>query len=239
MQFSQENASDIRRYFNGSFVKFPQSGELLHYIEQSNDTSVRGKVYIPNDKGEWETRPFIYHLSPEGKQAQEVEFVLPRKSYFNYKGSAHILYRLPARQYHRGITRENTLICRLSSEGDFGNTHLDFECLNAYVGKQAFPKFEVREAELSYAVSRRVAVSSYNRRVFVDRVAVGKISYQGQGCIILENDIFLPEIQKLVESHGQSIIVKVADKEKKPRKVKVTQVLYQDEVLSSEMDSEF
>ncbi len=212
MKFCLEMSSDIKKYFQGSFVKFPMAGEVVHYVDRVDGHQIRGKMFAPTETGGFEEQPFVFHLNPEDSDTPDVEFILPRKSYFNHQNSAHILFRVPARQYHRGVTNENTCIACLDSDGDFPVQNLSFERITAYVGKQAFCDFRERPDWRSYAVSRRCAVSK-SRAVFMDRVRIGTISYNGQGCIMLSSDVFLPEVTKLVAEHGQNLIVKVAEKQ--------------------------
>jgi hypothetical protein len=211
MKFCQENSEDIKKYFQGSFIKFPQAGEVLHYVDRVEGHSIRGKLFAPDETGKMVESPFIFHLNPMDATTPDVEFILPRKSYFNHNGEAHLLFRIPARQYSRGVTAANTAVFKLEFE-DHRNLSLTFERLTAYVGKQAFLPFADRGN--SYAVSRRVAVSG-DASIFVDQTRIGCVDYEKQTITVLDA-LFVSELQRLVQEHGQQYEVKML--EATPRK---------------------
>ena len=215
MKFCVENSKDIQKYFSGSFVKFSgvrayhatedgegynpatEVGEKLFFVDQVSSDRVLGKYYT--DQGQ--TLPFVFYLHPRADDSPEVDFILPRKSYFNHNGRAYYLWRLPARQYHRGITEENTALGYLDLDGDISPVYgVGFELLSAYVGKQAFLNFSKRDEYSSYAVSRRMAVAS-NGMLMLDRVNIGHVDYDKKE-IHLKSDLFVPEVQAVVASHG-------------------------------------
>lgn len=242
MKFCQENHADIKKYFQGSFIKFPQAGDTVHFVDRVESTYIRGRLYSQNAEGKYEDQPFVFHLNPKDDNTPEVEFILPRKSYFNFDNAAYMLYRIPARQYHRGVTPDNTAIARLAMNGEFPSYNLGFDRLTAYVGKQAFCNFAQRGWD-SYAVSRRCAVAACGD-VFIDRTKVGRISYEGQGCITVHNEIFQSELERIVQEHGQQFLVKVAVKRPRakklgkgdvPKKAVVEEVtMFNEEVMSDE-----
>src|SRR4030095_1895113 len=167
MKFTSENYSDLRKYFQNSFVKFSgvvayqhKDGKYERMAELGERLFYVGEVQMDYAKGHYmedgQKKPFIFHLHNE-KHSPEIDFILPKKSYFNHGNRAFYLYRIPARQYHRGITEENTAIGYLD-EGGVNSVSLNLDRLQSYVGKQAFLNFRKREDMGSYAVSRRMAV---------------------------------------------------------------------------------
>lgn len=214
MKFCRQTSSDIKKYFQGSYIKFPEAGEVLHYIDRVDTDSIRGKLWAPDEKGVYSSEPFVYWLNNEDGSTPEVEYILPRKSYFNYDGRAFLLLRVPARQYHRGLTGENTSVVAVGADGNFTPYSLNFEVLTAYVGKQSFLHFAQRSVS-SYAVSRRIAVSA-SGQVFIDKVKVGTINYDDR-TITVVSDLFIPELQRVVKEHGQDFKVDVKKAVRKAR----------------------
>lgn len=217
MIFSANNVSDLKRYFQGSYVKFPMSGELVHFVDRVESNMVRGRFYGPNESGAMEEQEFRFHLySDEYMQANglvqpDVCYIMPRKSYFNHGSHAYLLRRIPARQYHRGVTSDNTSVLLLDYAGDFDPCSLKFDLLTSYVGKQAFPGFGPI-SDGSRAVSPRIAYTA-SGRVFVDMVRIGSINHADKE-IVVNSDLFFPELTAI----GGDYTVKTPTQERKPSK---------------------
>lgn len=191
MIFCSNNVSDLKRYFQNSFVKFPMAGEIVHYVDKVQSDGVRGRFYGPDDKGNMVEQEFLFELHHDDGLQPDVQFIMPRKSYFNHEGKAHLLKRIPARQYHRGVTSENTSIVNLHTNGDFLGVNLKFAVLHAYVGKQAFPPIRRLDGG-SVAISPRLAYAAAGN-LYVDQIRIGSINHDDK-VIHLSNELFLPEV---------------------------------------------
>lgn len=234
MKFCTDNVKDIDKYFRGTYVKFMgMSGvfsdgtecapaeELVHSIDTIQSNVIKGKRL---ENGE--TVPYQFLLYAEAvAPAPEVEFILPKKSYFNTDEGACLLSRIPARQYRRGICNDNTSIALLK-----GNTHtergVDLALLDKYVRKPQPYTFQVRD--VSYAVSRRIAVATTGA-VFVDSTQVGTINYEHKRLHVLP--LFMPEFLQVLRDLGQTdwtVMPPVAPVKKKPGAVKKPVVLIDD-----------
>lgn len=207
MKFCQETVSDLKKYFQGSYVKFPEAGEMLHMVEQVGSSCLMGKRWAPNEEtGDMEEQPYQFLLHPDDEFTPHIEYVLPVKSYFNYADRAMLLSRMPARQYRRGINHDNTALSYLTPSGSFDGWHMDFPTLHAYVQKQQFvPLEEVKTNGISYAISKRMAVTAAGL-LFVDRTRIGSINVQSKQ-IHLNHWLFLPEVAALVASQGNKFEV--------------------------------
>lgn len=186
MIFCSENAADIQRYFRNTFMKFPTfSGDQLYFVDHVNDYSVTGKYF---EKGE--VFPFDFKLHPTTvKSPITVEFILPQKSFFMFEGKLFFLYRVPARQYHRGIHRENTCVINVD---DDEAVPLSFELLDAYVQKQTVGNINDNVAVLHRRIAR------HNDRILLDRKVIATIPFQG--CIKMKEKVFQPEIERIIKS---------------------------------------
>lgn len=215
MKFCAENAKDIDKYFRGSYMKFPAlAGDAVHFIDRVEGEAVKGKVLQEGEKV-----PFVFHLySSSVSEPPEIEFILPKKSYFNTPQGACLLYRIPARQYRKGVCTDNTCIQLLHSATSFAPQDISFDLLTLYVGKQAFEKFA--ERTISYAVSKRMAVSAAGV-LFLDQTRIGSINYQ-KNQIQVNQQLFVPEVQAVLRTHKQDFEVTVKSESAKPKK-KVSQ----------------
>lgn len=213
MKFCQGNYRDIQKYFQGSYIKLPEAGETLHWIDRVYEDHIKGKLYQKNEKGEVEEEPFIYYLHPLSEASPEVEYIMPRKSYFNHEGRAMFLSRIPARQYHRGITAENTQIQALNATA-FVGISINASRLTAYVGKQAFMPFKQHAG--SYAVSSRMAVNELGL-LYLDTTKIGRVHYE-ERLIIVSNEMFIPEVERVLRNHGQTFTVQLAKPNSRAKK---------------------
>jgi hypothetical protein len=123
MEFSSSNSGDISRYYKGCFVKFKERGEVLHRIENITSQFVEGI----NEEGK------TFRVELRNEDPYIMSFVLPQKSIFKYRASLYLLEKIPAKQFKRGISDENTKITNLLS-GE--KAHLSFGILKAYTNKQ-------------------------------------------------------------------------------------------------------
>ena len=227
MKFCSENAKDIQKYFQGAYIKFPglqgvfgdgksaaDAGEIIHTVEHVTNDVIKGKRLEGKESVPYEF--FLY--SEQDQPAPEIEFILPKKSYFNdSQGQALMLFRIPARQYKRGVCSDNTSIVQLTAEGTFEAYPLTVVTLTEYVGKQAYHKFAPPVGP-SYAVTRRIAVAKCGH-IFIDRTKVGTIDYAAN-TIKLGRELFEPEIRKAMRQHGQAFNIVV--QEAPAKKVKKT-----------------
>lgn len=223
MKFCAENAKDIDKYFRGSYMKFvgmsatladgspvPVPAEAVHFVDRVEGDVVKGKF-----TQEGERVPFLFHLYPSSAApAPEVEFILPKKSYFNTPHGACLLYRIPARQYRKGVCADNTAIQLLHSAYAFAPQEISFDLLTLYVGKQAFEKFGPHNN--SYAVSKRMAVSMTGI-IFLDQTRIGSINYD-KSLIQVNQQMFVPEINSVLRTHGQDYTVVVKGESVKSKK---------------------
>lgn len=229
MKFCAENSKDIQKYFQGAFVKFPgmggvygdgsaakEAGDIIHTVDQVTPSSIRGKRREGDEDVPYE---FILY-SEDDVPPPEVEFILPRKGFFNTSNGAHVLFRIPARQYKRGVCTDNTMILRLQANGEFEQQPLDIGLLTAYVEKQAYRGFkECTPGMSSYAVSRRMAVTA-GGLIYIDRVKIGSINYQDKK-ITLGQNLFQQEVERALAEHGQfGIRIEIAAPNPNKKKVK-------------------
>lgn len=194
MKFCIENWEDIRKYFLNSYMKFPSIGDEVVYVTAVGPKSMKGNQLARDDSEAWE-----FTFCPDGS-AVEIEFILPRKSYFEYEGRCYFLYRIPARQYSRGINKENTAIVELTHDG-FGGRNIDLQLINAYASKPSFHGFKNTGEGTNYPVTPRMAVDATGI-LFIDRVRIGSVDYRNK-IISCNKELFVSEIQAVLREYGQ------------------------------------
>lgn len=193
MIFIPENYDDISKYYRQTYVKFREFGDKLFYIRD-----VLPKTIIGKDEDGVE---FELHMSKEFPY--EVDYVLPNKSVFQYKNHACVLSRIPAKQYHRGLTSQNTVINRIDRNGDVAGMHIDFDILKAFVGKQAFPVFDkaltVIGRKISVALSRRFSFVPNRKLILADHVPVAEVDHANKQILVYQQ-MFMPEVTALAKN---------------------------------------
>lgn len=208
MKFSKDNWEDIKKYFDKSYMKFPLLGDEVVYVESVSSAGMSGKRMKNAD---WDGWQFTFGGVDT---VAEVEFVLPRKSYFQSDNGAYLLTRLPAKQYKRGMCRENTSIECLTIHG-FEGVPLSLELINAYTHKPSFQGF-CEELGSSYAVSRRMAVDQTGK-IYIDHTRIGYIDVKERS-INCNIELFVPEIEQIVQEHHQNFSVICIKKPRQQRR---------------------
>ena len=188
MLFIPEAAEDITRYYKNTFVKFKETGDTLFYIKHVKDSVVHG---VSQDG-----TPFELYLS--NAYPYEVDYVLPRKSYFQYGSHACLLQRVPAKQYQRGISQNNVSLNALRANGGQADFGLDFSILMAFVSKQVFVNLDmaVNSINTSVVLAPRFAFVPSTRKVYADFLCVGQLLPKRKHLKCFHN-VFRPELEKL------------------------------------------
>ncbi len=194
MIFVPSALEDIRRYYTDTYVKFPQEfGDKLFFISGASPRKVEGQDEDGQEFVLWldENYPYV------------VEFALPRKSYFQHEDKALLLYRIPAKQYSRGITSSNTAVVKPVGNNKTINIGMSFAVLRSYVNKQKF--FSLPEAIATgfegCVLSSRMAYNRESRGIFIDTTMVAQVTPTKRSIKMLK-PMFRPEIESLVKDSG-------------------------------------
>jgi hypothetical protein len=195
MIFTSAVYEDISRYYRNTYVKFKEHGDRLFFIRAVGPDSVRGT--------DEEGTEFVIHLDDE--HPYEVDYILPRKSLFQYGKRSCMLQRIPAKQYQRGLSNGNTSIQSLNKMGGLAKHDIGFDVLKCYVAKQAYPSMDVTIANkarnISTAMSQRISYVHDCRGFFVDNVAVATLDKPSRSINMLHK-VFTKELQELAkDSH--------------------------------------
>jgi hypothetical protein len=167
-------------------------GDELFYIRNVDAFKVTGE----HESGE------EFELYYSENNPVDVQFVIPRKSYFQYKNRACLLQRIPAKQYHRGMCSENTIIGSLGRTGSVTNHDLGFDLLKAYVAKQAWPTFDKAVTSkgklLSVAMSPRFAYVPETKHIYVDHLPVARVEHPTKQVVVI-SQVFRPELETMAK----------------------------------------
>lgn len=229
MKFSQEWWRDLQKYYQGTFVKFPNikkhmdteetslDPDTIFYIRRVDPSRILG-TYL-NKEGVEE--PFEFLLWSEevhgDSSAPEVEFIFPQKTVYNADdGNVYFLSRIPAKQYRKGIAPENTQIIRLgNNEWSEHKTTINFPSLQQYCKKQEYYPYlpEQMLGKQPLALSNRFSIAKAGN-IFVDTRRIGRLlKTKNYYEIILGSPLFFKEVSKLFQH--LSIPIRISDEESK------------------------
>ena len=179
MLFVPSAREDIRKYYLNTFLKFKETGDMLLYLTGVDNYAISGQVE--------DGRDFKLYLSEE--EPYEVDYILPHKSFFQYKDKAMMLQRIPAKQYFRGISAENTAVMyKILGKGEPERCGLTFELLKAFVQKQKFYTLsEAIQAEemVSVVLSQRMMYMKSNKTIFIDFTPVAKVATDNKHLVLI------------------------------------------------------
>lgn len=114
------NREDFRQRYKGCFGFLLHEGQRkLVYIKEVGNGQV---TFITSSKG-----PEFYALANENV---EFEFLPIQRSWYNLGTHPGLLFRIPAKQYHRGISSNNTAFYVPTKDGYVSAQHLSLEVLS-------------------------------------------------------------------------------------------------------------
>lgn len=184
MEVSQANWHDVEKYFYDTYVKFKETGDTIFRITGVNSeyitaTSLQGE-----------------EVGIDLKNPYNIDFLLPKKASFNFGGTAYHISRIPARQWKKGISKQNTCFAAYTETG-WKNVSFDHALLEGFANKPAYIKapdlkgfFE--QGTKAAAISPRIVVAN-NGNIFVDTVVVGKWALDKE--LITTRQLFEVEMQ--------------------------------------------
>jgi hypothetical protein len=190
MLFTPANREDISKYYRNSWLKLKETGDLLFYVKNVESNAVTGQVE--------DGRDFKLYLAEE--EPYEVDYILPHKSFFQYEKDAMMLQRIPAKQYHRGVTAENTAFFFRKHGEALGQLPPDFQLLKAFVQKQKFFTLsEAIEAKVnSAALSPRMMYMRESKLIHIDFLPVARVQVGNK--IRMVAPIFQEEVMDFLKS---------------------------------------
>lgn len=196
MQLIQSNWQDIQKYYLDSYVKLQEFGDQIFFICGVSKEGVK----FQDEKGE-EGIIWLHDESP-----YTLSMVLPNKSFFQKGQYCYSLARVPARQYHRGITSENCELRYLEGVS-WRKAMLGFENLMHYVNKPYFRPLEMAITSprlYSEALSPRFAYTP-NGAIWCDNHMIANLNKETNE--IKCRPLFLMEVSRLLSSPSQYNVV--------------------------------
>ena len=198
MELTSSNWNDIQKYYESSFIKLREFGDRIFYIDKVN----RDEVHF-HDANDEAGVLYLHDAAP-----YTLDMVLPNKAMYQMGDEAYLLQRVPARQYHRGITSQNCKISRLRSTG-FSPISLSFSALQGYASKPIYRPLEdvIGRSTGSEAISPRFAYLSSNKSIYCDQKVVAVVDKAKKE--IKAHTLLLAELKRFLMRDDSNITYKL------------------------------
>jgi len=185
MIFSQQNVNDIQKYYLGTIVKLPITGDRLQKITEVQDYEI---TLVDVDGLE---------ITIDLSEPYEVSYPLPTRAVYQSKGLAVMLARRPAQQYYRGIHEKNTSLQYLNSAGEWRGMPVTLDNLQQFVDKPCYHNIEYGfdwENYDSYALDNVFSVCKTGT-INALATAVGQVDFANKS--IMCCSLFQPELKQI------------------------------------------
>lgn len=190
MLATKENWEDVKKYYQGTILKFHSEKENLgdRLWKITNVTSNR--IEAEDSAGD-----AIY---VDLKYPYKLNYAIPKATVYQYQNRAAYLYRIPARMWRKGIDIKNTKIEVLCADGQWRGIELQFASLQGFVDKPGY--YTLKEALDGFAIdlesaalSSRISLSCKGG-VYINQTLVGR--YQADKQTLTAKGIFVSDLVK-------------------------------------------
>ena len=177
MKISSDNWEDVNKYFNGTYVKFREEGELVYKIIKVNSEELIAQDMNGNK------------VKVDLSKEYDLDYILPKKTVYQQGEFAYILTRIPKRMWSKGVCDQNTAIMRLYM-GEWGGIPVSIDNFVSFVGKNTFYTFDAAVSNFkgggslqSAALSNRVSMDR-SGSIYVDTVRIGTYHYEQKNLML-------------------------------------------------------
>lgn len=183
MIFHISNICDIQKYYTDNIIKVKEAGDRLWYVRSIGPEEVKlvdvdgMELYID-----------LHH-------PYEVDFPLPGRAVYQCGSSAYMVARAPAKQYNRGIHKQNTRMYILNQIGQWGEVPITLERLQQFVDKPCYQDINnLTPGYSSWALSPVFSVTA-NGQVYALQKLIGNLSWVDKKVTVF--NAFKPEIKAI------------------------------------------
>lgn len=186
MIFHRDNYEDIRKYYSHTIIKLPElSGDRLWQIVSITPDEIK----LHDVDG--------MEIYMDLNDPYTVEYPLPARTVYQYGHRAALLVRKPAKQYYRGLSKDNTSLSVYRSDGSLSSLPWGLETLQQFVDKPAYQDIYTinLEEQESWALSKHIALTR-SGHIMVLNKCVGVLSFSDK-TITLTRSLFKQEVQQV------------------------------------------
>ena len=197
---------DVKKYYLNTYVKLPELGDLVCFIDFVGKVAEDGEI-VYKLSGQVSTGD-VFEVLLHDDQPYTIDYVLPKRGLFMHNGQGHFLVRIPARQWSRGVSVENTKIYAYHSGAGWLETGHSLSILQSYVNKpesSVHTEQSLIESKDFIVLSRRFGF--HYPYIFLDNVKVGIVEMQSDSLSyrVKADSLFIPELSKLLPSSMEMV----------------------------------
>lgn len=128
MKVSRNNYEDAQKYYRNTYVKLKETGDEVLLVKNASSE----EMLFTTTEGE------VVGIDFREGQEYEIEYIIPGRCVFQWGDRAYALWRIPARQYYRGMHPENTRFMCFDATGRSCKVSLDGKVLASFVNKPVY-----------------------------------------------------------------------------------------------------
>ena len=192
MRVTPDNYGDAEKSFSGCFIKVKEYGDTICLLQKALPQALIGE----DEHGNAIAIEIDGHTS--GKVGYDLDYIIPKKTFYQRGNYAMFLSRIPARQWKKGICKANTALHRVMQDGGFAAINLTFEELAAYTKKPDYQTPDQIQGKYSVALSPRFALT-HSGDVLLDQAVVGR-AYLAKK-LVLASKLFVDDIISLFPTY--------------------------------------
>lgn len=192
MLATNTNWKDVQKYYQGTFIKLRELGEVPLLVDRVTDKAIWG---IKQDGEKVELV-----LCEEG---YDLDYCIPKKTVYQCGEFAYIIERVPARMWRKGWSSENSVVSVIGDNGSFSKVNWDINAVAAFVNKPAYCNLEdLRSGYISVALNNRFY--AYKNFIGVDESVIGVFDLNKQ--TIYYRKLFEREIRNLFAMKNYKLV---------------------------------
>jgi hypothetical protein len=190
MFVNRDNWEDCKKYFHGCYVKFREEGDRLFYIETVDPDQITARA-VDNSE----------YCGIDLNIGYTIDYVLPKKTVYQYGKLVVMLARIPARMWKKGLNKQNTAFYILDGQGKWLQTELNPTLIQSFISKPAYYSvvnalndFQKNLELEAAALTPRISFCR-NGRIFVDQTIIARYDFETD--TISCKNLFVPELTAL------------------------------------------
>ena len=197
-----DNVPDIVKYYNKSYIKLAEYGDKLFFVQEIDHSAIS----LTDKEGN------AYQISLHNNVPYKIDLLFPHKSLYQMDEWCYSLTRIPARQFHRGITSNNCSIKVLTTDG-WETVSLNWNTLDGYVNKPDFKPLETALQQTGSQALSPIFAVVYNEfskvfDLYCHTKLVGNVNKKTRSFNI--HPLLLPEFTTLLAATGMLHVYKQA-----------------------------
>lgn len=185
------NYEDVKKYYQGTWVKITECGDRIYTVDKV--TSKYTDLSSPS-RGDGDE---YAEIRIDMEVGYTLDYVIPKKTVYQYGEKALLLQRIPARMWRKGMDSKNTEFLSLDTKGNWKKTSLATPVIEGFVNKPSYYTVEdalvgFQNALDSAALTPRIAFCKEGQ-VYIDTIYVGRV----KGKALTFKAIYEPDLAPL------------------------------------------